>query len=488
VVDVAELTEEAQSAPSRATSWLARGSLCLAVVALLALSYRYMDLLGDSFWSVATGRYILQHGQLPTTDPFSFTANRPWIVHMPLSQVCFAWVEAHFGILSLELFGALLSTAALSLVWFPHARGMPARCVTFGALLWLIMLQSDDLCVRGQLFGDLAFVVLLLCMFRLHDGKKVRPWFACLLGSAWMNLHSSAFLGLVLPLAWAALLRLQRSRPLLVPYLEFAALFGLGLFLNPYGPRLVLDVWQLLRSESTRQIDLFRPPDFGAPTTWVTFLLLGLAIGACFRRARVQFGAGLAEGSLLVLWAIAAATGRRYLPLALMFAIAVGARELSARWAARAEPSDRRSALVWVLALTIVATGTAFFGLSADKDPFRDVPFEEAAIIERLPLPDHVANIYHWGGFLDYAWDGRRKTFVDGRNQLFEHGAFADERRLATLQNWSEVLTRYRINTVLWERGSALDLALSRSAEWQPVRRGRIAVLYVRKQPLSVPR
>jgi hypothetical protein len=147
----------------------------------------------------------------------------------------------------------------------------------------------------------------------------------------------------------------------------------------------------------------------------------------------------------------------------------------------------RRGQLGWALALTLSAAGTAVFGISADKDPFRDVPLEEAAMIERLPLPDHVANLYHWGGFLDYAWDGRRKTFVDGRNQLFEGGAFEDERRLAHLEHWSEILTRYRINTVLWERNSALDVALSQSADWLQVRRGRIAVLYVRRQQLSSP-
>jgi hypothetical protein len=165
----------------------------------------------------------------------------------------------------------------------------------------------------------------------------------------------------------------------------------------------------------------------------------------------------------------------------------VGARYFSACWAAHAGGNGGQEPLAWALGLTLVAAGTAFFGLSADKDPFRDVPLDEAAMIEQLPLPDRVANIYHWGGFLDYAWDGRRKTFVDGRNQLFEHGAFEDEQRLATLQDWQGILTRYRINTVLWQRNSALDVALSQSAEWHQVRRGRIAVVYVRKQPLSLP-
>lgn len=457
-----------------------RCALGLALLALFALGYRYMDLLGDSFWSVATGRYVLEQGHLPTSDPFSFTANRPWIVHMPLSQLCFGWVEQHFGLLALELFGALLLTAALALLWLPHARGLPARALTFAALLGSILLQADDLCVRGQLFGDLSFAALLICLFRLRLGRRVHPLFGLALGSAWINLHSSAFLGVVLPLLWAALLRLDRSRPALLPFLTFAGALGVGLFLNPYGPRLVVDLLQLLRSPSTRQIDLFLPPDPSSPAVLAAFALLALVAASCFWRPRPDAGVGMAEGSLLVLWAIAAVLGRRYLPLALAFAIVVAARQLSAIWATR----SKRDEPAWALALSCVAAGAAFWGLSVEKDPFRDVPLEEAALIERLPLPDRVANVYHWGGFLDYAWNGRRKVFVDGRNQLFEHGAFEDEGRLAALDHWSEILDRYRINTVLWERNSPLDVALSRSPDWQSVRRGPIAVLYVRRQPL----
>lgn len=465
---------------ARAATLIRRGGLALAWVALLALSYRYMDLLGDSFWSIATGRYLLEHGSLPTADPFSFTANRPWIVHMPLSQLCFAWVDRHFGLLSLELFGALLLTAALSLLWLPHARGLPARALTFATLLGLVLLQADDLCVRGQLFGDLAYAVLLICAFRLRLGKPVHPLFGLVLGSAWINLHSSAFLGVVLPLIWAALLRLERTRPALLPFLKFAGALGLGLFVNPYGPRLVVDLLRLLGSSSTRQIDLFLPPDFADPAVLLGFALLASSAAYCLWRPRPEAGVGIAEGLLIAGWAIAAAMGRRYLPLAVAFAIVVLARQLSATFAAR----STRAEPLWALALTCVAAATAFWGLSVDKDPFRDVPLEEAALIERLPLPDRVANVYHWGGFLDYAWNGRRKVFVDGRNQLFEHGAFEDERRLAALENWSEILERYRINTVLWERDSPLDVALSRSADWQQVRRGPIAVLYARRRPL----
>src|SRR3954470_10961426 len=35
---------------------------------------------GDVSWHIATGQWILQHGAIPRTDPFSFTwAGKPWV-------------------------------------------------------------------------------------------------------------------------------------------------------------------------------------------------------------------------------------------------------------------------------------------------------------------------------------------------------------------------------------------------------------------------
>ena len=35
---------------------------------------------GDVSWQVAAGEWILRHGYIPTTDPFSFTARgHPWV-------------------------------------------------------------------------------------------------------------------------------------------------------------------------------------------------------------------------------------------------------------------------------------------------------------------------------------------------------------------------------------------------------------------------
>src|ERR1044071_3473255 len=46
---------------------------------------------GDVSWHIATGRWIIEHGRLPTTDPFSFTwAGKPWVPIEWLAEVIYA--------------------------------------------------------------------------------------------------------------------------------------------------------------------------------------------------------------------------------------------------------------------------------------------------------------------------------------------------------------------------------------------------------------
>ena len=425
--------ESAQASDDRSARWLRSGGSWLAVAALFTLSWRYMDLLGDSFWSVATGRFILEHARLPTSDPFSFTANRPWIVHMPLSQVLFAWVSLHLGILALELFGTLVFGAALVALWLPHARSPLARRLVFPLLVLLIVIQKDDLCVRGQIFGDLAFAVLLICGFRMRVGKRVHPGFALLLGSAWINLHSSSFLCVVVPLAWALVLRFESvdARPPLRPFLEFAAGAALGLLLNPYGVRLIVDLLRLFSSSSTHSIDLFRPPDFASPLTLLAFLVLGVSAAWCYRKPEPRVGAGFAEAILVIGWAIAAASARRYVPLALGFSIALLARRASAAWVFK--PSRGVD-----LVFAGVAACAAFWGMSTDRYPLAGRAPRGGSGRGAARPPGPNCKRLSLGRISDYAWDGRRRVFVDGRNQLFEHGAFEDEQRLSRLENWRE--------------------------------------------------
>ncbi|MFT6714928.1 MAG: hypothetical protein ACJAVJ_002220, partial [Planctomycetota bacterium] len=73
---------------------------------------------GDLWWHVRTGVWILENGQLPTTDPFSHTAgDKPWILQEYGSQVAFGWLHSLGGFGLLKVFSAALSLSILAVVW-----------------------------------------------------------------------------------------------------------------------------------------------------------------------------------------------------------------------------------------------------------------------------------------------------------------------------------------------------------------------------------
>jgi hypothetical protein len=130
---------------------------------------------------------------------------------------------------------------------------------------------------------------------------------------------------------------------------------------------------------------------------------------------------------------------------------------------------------------SLQAVGAAVM-LSERRDPFRDVPVLATSAVERLDLPDRVLNPYHWGGYLEWAWAGRRKVFIDGRNQLFSNGVFDDSRAIASVApQTATLLDIYEIGTVLWEAGTPLDDALAQDPRGRAVRRDHLAVVYVRR-------
>jgi len=52
----------------------------------------------DTYWHIATGRWIWAHAAVPTSDPFSHTlAGAPWLAHEWLSELILASAYAALG-------------------------------------------------------------------------------------------------------------------------------------------------------------------------------------------------------------------------------------------------------------------------------------------------------------------------------------------------------------------------------------------------------
>ena len=150
---------------------------------------------GDTFWHLGAGRWMIAHGAVPATDPFSFTfVGRPWVAHEWLSEVAMAAVFQAGG------WGALM-------LLFGLAMGLTALAMGAWLLRWLGMLPAllavviGLACVAPGMLARPHLLVLPLLAFwtvellKAREAKRAPSIWLALGMLLWANLHSSFVVG-----------------------------------------------------------------------------------------------------------------------------------------------------------------------------------------------------------------------------------------------------------------------------------------------------
>lgn len=371
----------------------------------------------DALFHMATGHWILVHGTVPRTDPWSWTAGgQPWVAHEWLWGVL-AWLGwrwwAWHGVQVLVLIAAAGAFEVVRRVALRRGAG-PYGAAALGA--GAIVLGLEGWTSRPQTAGY-VFVALAIGG-ALLDGwvEKIWPWL--IVGAAWANLHGgTAVLGPGI-LGVAALGDvLDGEREAAKRRALAAAATAAGTLANPWGPRLWLFSWHLGADPSwavLRQgIFEYLPPSMADPSQAASLVgALALLLG----RAR-----GMSRKELLLAGAflLGAVDARRNLPL-----LGLTAAELAAgRWAGWDDWERFLAPLGGILgAFAFVGGGWLFAGSAAFPAGSQEAAMLGAARVY-MSLPGPCWNDYNLGG--DILWLGGSPA-IDGRTDLYvPDGVFA---------------------------------------------------------------
>lgn len=451
----------------------------------------------DLWWHLRTGQWIVENGQVPHSDLFSFTrAGHAWVSHEWLSEIVFYELWKHGGAGALIVFSAMVTSGGFMLLYLRCSgkKHWAAVATAFGALV-----SAPSWGVRPQMFTFALASMLLFLVQAGEDRPRLLFWIPPLF-LLWLNLHAGFALGPALLFAYAAGLLLEtamghtswrQTRPILLRIL-FLLVACLALVpLNPSGAQLYRYPFDTLRSPGMRSFILeWFSPDFHRELyrplllAWL-LLLTVLASSRSLSKGR--------EIVPLLLTAFAALDAVRHIPIFVLAAIPVIARALPAASASSAipprgslsRPRPLFNAAVIILIAVFALVKWVSLARNQAADEAQKFPEQAVAFLRAGDYPRRIFAYYDWGGYAIWKLYPEYRVFVDGRADLY--GDDFLRQSISTVVylkiGWRDVLDRWKVDALLVPPSCAVAQALLLDPSWHAAYRDSQAILLLRARP-----
>jgi hypothetical protein len=485
----------AQPEPTIATpKWL----LALAALFLIGLfSTEMTD--PDSWWHLATGRYIVTQHRLPVPDPFAYTTasappadageaqtRRFNLTHEWLAQAVWYGFEALGGIPAVVLWKSLLLTILCGLTGFVSWRrtrsGLWGIAAALGAASLAIEFAHDRPAILGY-----VFTALFIAIFDDRRRIPVLPALAIV----WANCHGSFFLGWVVCGAYALEALIRRAPDLRRVLLATGSTILLS-GLNPNGFAAIATVLRYRQSALQSTLIEWSRADLWGPPYAFDLLLYGAALSLLIGWRRVR----IADWLLFVAFAAASLVAfRNEMLIGLLAPILIASYFPIQQVKLRPPIAARMPYAAGAVLLVGLAWGSmrgSFFQLRAADWQY---PAGAVAFLREHGLTGHLFNTYEYGGYL--IWRGV-PVFIDGR--ALSESVFEDYRKILGTPPGDpvrdEILARYGIRAIVinsFEYNSgvlyplALSLGMPSAAPWELVYQDAQSMLFLHDVPAGIP-
>lgn len=448
----------------------------IVFIGVFAMAIRY-PAGADTWWHLRAGEWMLDHGQILTTDVFSFTrAGTPWIDHGWLAQLFWAGIFRLGGWTLLGLTLATIVTATFAIVWKVSEGNIFVKAF---AVILAASASSIIWTARPQMLSFLftAIALMLLENFR-RRGKSLLPAFP-LLVLVWVNVHGGfaiAFILLGMYLA-GAVFSFQFS-VFSGQVKKLWVVLGVSLLVVPLNP----NGWQMwlypFRTVGIGALSAFiaewQSPDFHMPIVQVFLLLVLLLIAAIARSGKRTDWTDLALfGGWLTLSLFAVRNVAIFAVVSVPLLARYGSAALESQFGslpfARPKPvSSKMAAVNWVLLglllFAAVARSVAVLSPAAISAAEREqFPADTVAFIRENHPAGNMFNSYNIGGYLLYQLYPDYPVFVDGRTDLYDDAFLRQYLRVLNGDGWEDVFRQHNIRLAVVESDAPLARALTES-------------------------
>ncbi len=170
----------------------------LAVLALLALSlFAHSIIDTDIWWHLRTGRHIVETGDIPRADMYSYTAGgNEWIDTHWLFQVTVFGTHAALGAYGVSVLFILIFSSIFATLWAACGKGKNSLAALL--FFWLALLASSSrFLARPEAFTYLMISIYTFVLIGFERGSiGRRAIFALIpLQALWSNMQGLFILG-----------------------------------------------------------------------------------------------------------------------------------------------------------------------------------------------------------------------------------------------------------------------------------------------------
>lgn len=399
----------------------------------------------DIWWHLRTGQWIVMHGNVPTTDPFSsHGSDTAWVAYSWLFDLLVYGLHAALGLPGIALYSVVVSLGiVLALHRLVRLYGLPFGfefSLTAACVVSLFPLFAP----RPWLLTILFFVIEVQLLVTARRASTTRGLFWLpLVFMLWANIHIQFVYGLLVlglaivePTLRYLLLgtRIDEQQKAFHRSLALVAVFCVvATLLTPYHVGLYRTALDLAGQAGPFSVVAeLRAPEFRALPEW---LVLGMTLCAAFALGW-QRTPRLFAGLLLIVGAILAFRARRD-----SWFVVTAATTILGDWLAQT-PVRRGQRYGWTTS-QVLAVGTAVvIGLviagrrtasveSLEAAVSSAFPVEAAAFAERQGYTGRLFNHFDWGGYLIWRLP-QLPVSMDGRTNVY-----GDERLTRNLSTWA---------------------------------------------------
>jgi hypothetical protein len=433
----------------------------------------------DSFWHIATGRWIWAYAAVPTTDPFSHTLQgAPWLAHEWLSELILAGAYGALGWAGVVAVAALAVAASLALLMRALER-CAGPTLALGATAMAFFLMAAHLTARPHALALPLLVAWAAELIRAREEARAPSLRLLPLMVLWATLHGGFVVGLGLAgvLAIEAVLSPRSGdgrRLAIAGWGRFVIGAALASLLTPQG----IAGWWFPFQLMSLGFALDFVGEWHAPALGVLEpLVLWLSVLVAFALAsglRVPLSRALIVGGL-----VAMALGHtRNAELLAVFTPLLLADSIPAPLRPR-ERSSIGSSTAGVMLFIGAATAAASLHGYAHGNP-AIAPAPALAAARQAGLTGPVLNDYDFGGYLIFEGVA---PFVDGRVDLY--GDTFMRAYASALASEGDALPRildhYRITWTLLRPDEPAVAAFDRDPAWERLYADASAVVHRRR-------